>query len=258
VQKHRLALVMPVASFGCPVDVAGWDAFVATTGIPVLIDAAAAFGNQAIGERCAVAFSFHATKPFGIGEGGALVSRDPVFAQRVRRLSNFGYAEGQVQEAGTNSKLSEYGAAVGLAQGARWPAQQQRRRALWQAYAPLLARLPEVRLQAGYSDGDLPAALVVRLPQAAASVAKQLAAMGIETRRWYYPPLHRHSAFSRFPCCGVDDSSRLTVSEQLAETALGLPWYADLTLAQCHTVAQGLAHVLGSETVTPAAKRQHD
>ncbi|WP_257604465.1 DegT/DnrJ/EryC1/StrS aminotransferase family protein [Pseudomonas sp. UMAB-08] len=145
-QHHALALVIPVATFGCPVDVEAWDAFVEETGIPVLIDAAGAFGNQRIGARASVAFSFHATKPFGIGEGGALVTRDTTLAKSVRRLSNFGFENAVVEVLGTNAKLSEYAAAIGLAQWACWPEQKALRQGLWQRYATALRIVPGVRL----------------------------------------------------------------------------------------------------------------
>lgn len=251
--RHRLALVMPVATFGCPVDAAQWDAFSDDTGIPVLIDAAAAFGNQAIGARAAVAFSFHATKPFGIGEGGALATRDAALAARVRRLSNFGFEQGLVRHAGGNAKLSEYAAAVALAQWARWPAQLARRRALWRHYAPALAALPGIQLQQGASAAVLPATLAVRLPLAAQAVAEQLERAGIQSRRWYYPPLHRHPAFADCERCGPGGETDLPVTEQLASHTLGLPWSAGMTEEQCTAVAAALRTIL-----PPASKKVCD
>lgn len=232
--RHALALVMPVATFGCPVDTAAWDAFAEETGIPVLIDAAAAFGNQGVGRRAAVAFSFHATKPFGIGEGGALATRDAALAQRVRCRSNFGFDGDLVLQAGGNAKMSEYAAAVALAQWQRWPELQLRRRALWQRYAPALAGLPGVRLQQGAGPDCLPGTLTVTLPAPADTVAARLAAAGIQTRRWYYPPLHCHPAFA---ACA---RTALPVTGRLASHALGLPWFAGMTATQCEAVVAAL------------------
>ena len=73
---HRVDCVIPVTALGCPVNAEQWDAFSAETGIPVIVDAAGAFGNQAAGRRIAVAFSLHATKTMGMGEGGFAVSGD--------------------------------------------------------------------------------------------------------------------------------------------------------------------------------------
>src|SRR5690606_31347229 len=75
---ERVGLVVPVAAFGRPVDVAAWSRFHERTSIPVVIDAAAAI--EALADRrmrqeggVVVALSFHATKAFGCGEGGCVV-----------------------------------------------------------------------------------------------------------------------------------------------------------------------------------------
>lgn len=235
--QHPVALVMPVATFGLPVDTPAWDAFVVDTGIPVLVDAAGAFGQQAVGASAHYAFSLHATKPFGIGEGGVFATRDGELAERVRRLANFGYEQGRVTAIGSNGKLSEYGAAVALAQWQRWPQVQARRRQQWRDYPRLLATLLGVRVQAGFategrSSEDphhqplLPANVVLQLPQAAAPLRERLAEHGIETRAWYCPPLHRQPAFAHCPRA----SARLPQSDALAEHALGLPWHTRLSL----------------------------
>lgn len=236
-QHHEIALVMPVACFGCAVDVAGWDAFVAATGIPVLIDAAAAFGNQAVGELATVAFSFHATKPFGIGEGGALVTRNAELAAKVRQMSNFGYDGDRVSELGFNAKMSEYAAAVGLAQCARWPARQAQRQALWANYRQILGTLPGLRLQTMAAEA-VPATLVVRLPVPAEPVAAALAQQGVQSRRWYVPPLHEHPAFAACLRCGPAGAAELPVTAALSLDSLGLPWYSDMSVAQCHEVVE--------------------
>ena len=244
-EQHRLALVMPVATFGCPVDVVGWDAFVEETGIPVLIDAAGAFGNQAVGVHSAVAFSFHATKPFGIGEGGALVTRNERLAERVRRLSNFGFKKGGlVLEAGTNAKLSEYGAAVGLAQWERWPSMQAMRRDKWASYRAHLAALPGVGLQAGFDGVALPAPAVLHLPCEADLAAKALARSGIETRRWYCPPLHQHPAFAGLPVVGPQGDAVLPETDRLANHALGVPWHSFLQEEDMVFIAHALRTAL--------------
>ena len=70
-------------------DLDAWEALCAREGIPLIIDSAAGFGSrypdgELLGHRgdCEV-FSFHATKPFGIGEGGAIVSHRPEVIERV-------------------------------------------------------------------------------------------------------------------------------------------------------------------------------
>ena len=110
-----VAAVMPVAPFGAPLDVAAWDRFTAVTGIPVLIDAAAAHDTVSAGETPAVV-SLHATKILGAGEGGYVVCRRPDLIVSVKKRSNFGfYGSRDAQVTAFNAKMSEYHAAVGLA-----------------------------------------------------------------------------------------------------------------------------------------------
>ena len=246
--RRRLALVVPVATFGLPLDVAAWDDFVEDTGVPVLMDAAAAFCNQAVGRRAHAAFSLHATKPFGIGEGGLLATRDAALARRVSRLSNFGFEGGRVAVAGGNAKMSEYAAAVALCQWARRGALRERRRALWRAWQPVLAGLPGVGHQVGFNaDGALPAAMVLRLPGSAARAAAVLERRGIETRRWYWPALPAHPAFAA--CTVLGD---MPVTAQLAEHALGLPWHVFLGEADLAMLGHALAQVLAPPQPVPA------
>ncbi len=132
--------VMPVAAYGAALDVAAWDRLTEDTGVPVVIDAAGAFGNQRVGQRTLVAFSMHATKALGAGEGGFVASRDPDVIARVRRLSNFGYmnAGGLISDIGVNGKMSEYAAAVGLAAMDRWADICEQRRSLADRYLSAL------------------------------------------------------------------------------------------------------------------------
>jgi dTDP-4-amino-4,6-dideoxygalactose transaminase len=244
VQAHRVDCVIPVTALGCPVDAKQWDAFSEQTGIPVIVDAAGAFGNQAAGSRIAVAFSLHATKTMGMGEGGFAVSGDGDWIERVRRLSNFGIdpADAKVHEPGTNAKLSEYHAAVGLAALARWPERAALRRSLAAEYRQRLeARCSGIEFQQRPREGAY-AALCVLLPASAdpTRVASRLAAEGIETRRWYYPPLNRHPAFSDSGVAG-----NLEATARISSDLLGLPFHLDLDDARIDRVARTLARILG-------------
>ena len=231
--RRNLGLVMPVATFGLPLDVSAWDAFCDDTGVPVLMDAAAAFGNQAVGRHAHAAFSLHATKPFGVGEGGLLATRDAALAERASALSNFGFQDGRVPVAGGNAKMSEYAAAVGLCQWSRRQSLRERRRALWAAWQAEGDTLPGCQGQKGFhADTALPAALVLKLPVAAAEAAAALRVQGIETRRWYWPLLPAHRAFSEWPAAG-----ELAETAQLADRALGLPWHAFLGAADLSRLA---------------------
>jgi dTDP-4-amino-4,6-dideoxygalactose transaminase len=237
--REPIDAVMPVACFGCPLPADEWDGFVRETGVPVLADAAAALGVQGLGKRVHWAFSLHATKPMGVGEGGLFVSADGALAEKVRRLANFSFDHAVVYSRhGTNAKMSEYAAAVGLAQLERWPRLLQRRREVFGDYRRRLAALPQVRLQSLEAP---PATFCVQLPADAAAVAAGLARSGIETRRWYLPPLNRHPAFSDLRCIGPAGPTPLPVTEQLATSLLGLPFHSRLTSDDVAAVVEALA-----------------
>lgn len=243
VAKHRVAAVMPVATFGNPQDVDAWDAFVAETGIPVVIDAAGAYGNQRVGRYCHVVFSLHATKALAAGEGGLVVSYDQTLTSRVRRLSNFGIdleRGSQVFVAGENGKLSEYHAAVAHAALDQWPVMVERRRAVQARYQHVLDQhCPDMRLQRRAENGIYPI-LVGLLPSGmrARELQPELLARGIETRQWYCPTLDRHPAFATFA------AGPLPVAHDLAERLLGLPFFVDIDEEQMLRVGHAMAELI--------------
>lgn len=251
-KSARVDAIVPVATYGQPLAVQEWDELARDSGLPVLIDAAAALGAQAVGRRVHLVFSLHATKPMGVGEGGLFVSTDRELAGAVRRLANFGFADSVSQTAdGTNAKLSEYAAAVALAQLERWPLLLERRRRVYGDYVRVLEPIAGVRRQAAT---ELPpAVLCVRLPRPAAPVAAALKEAGVETRRWYLPPLTGHPAFRDAQRIGPGGSSALPVTEALAETLLGLPFHTRLATEEVRAVADRLAAALDRAAVAPLA-----
>lgn len=247
-QGETFDLVMPVSTFGKQHDVAAWDAFSERTGIPVLIDAAGAFGNQPIGRTTDVVFSFHATKSIGSGEGGLVVSFNADRIKRIRQLANFGIdaARGELTGLGTNGKLSEYHAAVGLAALDVWPDIVAQRRELHARYVrDLLEACPVLELQDKDPDGIYPL-LPVLLPEGtdALTIGNALRDQGIDTRRWYCPPLHAHGVLSHYASCGP-----LAVTSSIGHRILGLPFFAGISDEEIRTVVDSLVRALSAESV---------
>lgn len=235
--------VLPVATFGCPQDADEWDRFSEETGLPVVIDAAGAFGNQRAGRRTHTVFSLHATKALGAGEGGFVVSRDAALIERIRRLSNFGIdvATGIVDRPGTNAKLSEYHAAVALAALDTWPARADARRVKWRVFLEIMretcpALVAQERPAAGIYT-IAPVLLPARaLPEAVIDV---LLRAGVQTRRWYCPPLSRHAGFG-----AVEHAGALNGVESVSGRVLGVPFHLELSDADLRRVFGTLCQVI--------------
>ncbi len=87
--------------------------------LKVIYDAAHAFGVK-IGEKSISefgdisVFSFHATKVFHTGEGGAVATDNDEIAKKIRSIKDFGYVEDKIEFVGINGKMSEFHAAMGL------------------------------------------------------------------------------------------------------------------------------------------------
>lgn len=235
----EISAVIPVCPFGAMPPIAAWLAFREATGVPVLLDAAAAFDtlNDA---ALPAAVSLHATKVLGLGEGGFLVTKDAALAQRLRQLTCFGFngARDSLIPA-TNAKLSEYAAAVGLAALDGWPADRLRYMRAAQHLKIGLVGHPEVAFQAGWGFDWITSVCTVGLPHgSAATVAAALRAEGVDTRQWWGGGCHASPAFTH---CRRED---LAATERLAASTLGLPFAVDLDADQTRRIAAALDRAL--------------
>lgn len=193
-----------------------------------LTDAASAWGNGETGDNRV--YSLHATKTFGAGEGG-LVCGDPELLERVRSLANFGVEQGLVvTHGGTNAKLSEYHAAVALAQLGRLPAIVKKRQALEARYRKNLEGVVEMQKRAIGSYAIFP----VLVPERE-RVARELASYGIETRSWYCPTLDKHPIGANLRISGS-----LKNSDLLSREVLCLPFHSFVTEEDCDQVCDRL------------------
>lgn len=245
-----IAAIMPVATFGYAHDAEEWDAFTRQTGIPVVIDAAGAFGNQQAGRTTDVVYSFHATKSFGAAEGGAVLSSNRARIMRIRALSNFGIdtAMGQLSELGTNGKMSEYHAALALATFEEWPRIQRERVSLHKAFlADLRQDCRRVTFQQKDPEGIYPL-LPILLPANthAEPVARYMEAAGIQVRRWYSPSLHLHPALRDAP-----HMPEMATATDLGNRILGIPFHLKLLHEQRGRVISALNDALNAQGRLP-------
>lgn len=251
--QTRVDAVLPVATFGMPHDMQAWQQFEQETGLPVVIDAAAAYGSQWLhSAQGTLVFSLHTTKSLPAGEGGLVVSTRPGLAARVRQLSNFGInlhpaadvPVGTLADTGTNAKMSEYHAAIGLYSLQKWELRAFERRALQVDLMQKLNQASGHRLSwqaAGQGGAQMaPTLLCARLPSAAARNALEHACQQarITTRRWYQPLL-QHMPVLQEKCVTLAACN----AEALAESLLGLPFFLNFNSQQMARI-QGVVNLV--------------
>jgi len=240
--------VIPVHLYGHPAEMDASQSIAADAGIRVIEDCAQAHGARYHGRSLGTmgdlgCFSFYPTKNLGaLGDGGAVVSRDPALAERVRLLREYGWTPAaryvsQVQ--GMNSRLDEMQAAILRAKLAHLEAWNAARRQIAAWYAELL---PEGLVRPIERAGceHVYHLYVVRLAERDA-VRGELAARNIGTGIHYPVPIHLQPAYAG--TAGVrHDLSR---TEAAGREILSLPMHPHLSRAQVEAVAEALRQVSG-------------
>jgi dTDP-4-amino-4,6-dideoxygalactose transaminase len=217
-----------------------WEQACAEAGVPLLVDSAACFGAKAddgapIGRQGnAEVVSFHITKPFGIGEGGAIFTASETLADEMRQLTNFGFDEAKQPQTlwGLNAKLDELHAAVALAVLETFDEQLALRRE--RAGAMFEALGPGFQLQEGFQFGTQQIASVL-VPDPPARQRVLASSAGHVELRTYYEPLHLAPAF-----CGLPRAGTLAVTEDIGSRVLSLPMATDLSDWEIEAVAEVL------------------
>lgn len=244
-ERADIKAVVPVAALGCPQEPEAWDDFARLSGVPVVIDAAGAMGNQRVGTLAHVVFSLHATKALPAGEGGVVVSTDVNLLEKIRRQSNFGIesTSGLVQTPGTNAKMSEYHAAVALASLDRWEETSQRRQSMWLEYKQMLVdACPELEFQDRPDLGIYTLApCLLPVDASVVNTGELLRQCGIETRRWYCPQISKQPFFR-----GDALGGEFPVASDVCARLLGMPFHLGMHASDRSFVAHSLAAALQS------------
>jgi dTDP-4-amino-4,6-dideoxygalactose transaminase len=241
-----VAVVVPYAAFGTVCDLAPYRQLI-EDGIPVVVDAAASFGARLddvhFGQDFAgpVVYSFHATKSFGIGEGGLVYSGRPGVIEQVRKASNFSFSAQRVSEGrGLNAKLPEYSAAIGLATLERYPLKVSKRQELHGQYVATMERAG--LLLKGWGLQTTTGAIAhqfmgVVCPQRITNsqAVAHLHEHGIQARTYFSPACHEQPMF-----CGMPRSD-LSQTEMLGRHILNLPLWEDLPPAAIDRVVRALS-----------------
>lgn len=240
-QVENISAVIPVSSFGVAQCSKSWGAFKAETGVPVIVDAAAGYGNQLLEDDAEITLviSLHTTKSLPAGEGGIVISNVAGLARRVRELSNFGISSQNSLEHsigasfvfGTNAKMSEFHAAVGLASLATWGAKANKRRELFLRLKDKIDIVSNREFIWQHSSEKLKAPTLlcgcVKDGETRDIFEKYCAFKNISTRRWYQPLINKMPAFT-----SVMVSGDLHNALHIENTLVGLPFFASMTISE--------------------------
>ena len=232
---EKTAAILPVHVYGNLCDVDAIAALGEKYHIPVIYDAAHAFGVFRGGVSAAsfgdaAMFSFHATKVFHSIEGGLAVCRNGETLQRLNDLKNFGiHGPEEVPYVGGNAKMNEFCAAMGLCNLRHLEQEIEKRRHVVEHYRARLEGVPGLQLnpvQEGVRSNNAYFPVVFdgfRLTRD--EVFARLAEQKINARKYFYPLTNSFACYVGKP--GFDPA--LTpVAAHMADRVLTLPLYADL------------------------------
>lgn len=244
---EKTSAILATHVYGYPCDVVKIQQIAVKHNLKVIYDAAHAFGVKLFGESilqygdCST-LSFHATKLFHTGEGGAVICKDAEVSKRVSLMKKFGHVgEDDYLDIGINAKMSELHAAMGLC---------------------VLPKVDEIiafrKVSSGWYDEQLEGCGLQRpIPVAGLEynyayypvifsshkvmmrVRQALLDNGIGPRRYFYPSLNT------LPFLKPVLKLSCLVSEDIAMRVLCLPLYIGLSRAEVN----GVCNVIRSSLV---------
>ena len=226
----RTKAILPVHLYGQPCDMKRICAIAEQHGLFVVEDCAQAHGAQLNGQRIGTfgtigCFSFYPTKPLGaLGDSGAVVTNDPVLADKLRKLRNYGSGVKYVNELeGVNSRLDELQAAalqVGLKHLEEGNAYRNRIAARYlKEICNTLVQLPATRENATHVY-HIFGVLCTRRDELQAHLTEQ----GIKALIHYPIPPHMQQCYARLGHRQGD----FPISERYAKEELSLPIYVGM------------------------------
>ena len=251
----RTRAILVPHTFGRPADMDSILKISERHDLLVIEDACEALGAEYRGRKAGSmgrvgVFAFYPNKQITTGEGGMVVTADPVLAGRIRALRNQGRYETddwfQHSELGYNYRISEINCALGLTQMTRLEEILLKREAVASTYDQRLQPhanliLPALTSPAGRISWFV---YVVRVGSAhnRDAIIKGLAAAGIASGR-YFAPIHLQPSYAVWRT-----SSHLAVTEAEASRTLALPFFNQIEGSAIDEVCHTLGRLLQGES----------
>ncbi|MFJ1707734.1 DegT/DnrJ/EryC1/StrS family aminotransferase [Kitasatospora sp. NPDC088346] len=246
----RPAALMATHVYGTPCQVEALQKVADAARVPLVYDSAHGFGSRRRGVPIgnfglAEVFSMSPTKVAVAGEGGLVATHDAALAQTLRTGRDYGNpGDYNTLFPGLNARMSELHAAVGLTWLAGLPERVAHRGALVAEFAAVTAGLPGLRL-ALPEEGDVSTFKDLTLILDAEAfgltsteLAAALKAEGIDTRRYFHPPVQRQQSYAH-----LGQAEDLPVTDRLADSVLTVPLWTQMDAETVRRIAAAVVRV---------------
>ena len=258
----RTSAILATHVYGTPCDVEALTRIAREHGLRLFFDAAHAFGSSRKGRMIggfgdAEVFSLSPTKPLVAAEGGIIATDDDLLAERCRIGRDYGNpGDYDCRFVGLNARMSELHAATALVSFDGLEERLVARRSLADAYHGAFAGIT------GITTPDVPGVdrstykdLTILVDPdlfglSADDLAGALSAEGIETRRYYQPPVHRMRAYEG----RARRTGDLPVTAWAADRALCLPLWDGMDGPQVQRVAEAIRRIQAWSKTRPGAR----
>lgn len=232
---QNTSAIVPVHVFGNPCDVEAIQAIADKHKLKVVYDAAHAFSSE-YKDQSVLNFgdistlSFHSTKLFHTIEGGAVITNSDELAKKVRLMINFGISSPtSIESVGTNAKMNEFEAAMGLCVLDDIEEIRKRRESIWQTYTEKLSGVVEMQKWNEYSKNNASyAPILIESEEKLLRVDAKLKENGVMPRRYFYPSLDTLEY--------LDSKQVCKHSRNIASRILCLPMYPRLDNADVEKI----------------------
>jgi dTDP-4-amino-4,6-dideoxygalactose transaminase len=248
----RTSAILVVHLYGNPCEVETLEQLASRHHLKLIFDAAHGFGSRHRdrplgGFGDAEVFSLSPTKLLVAGEGGLVTTNDATLARAIQGMRNYGDLGAYDPEwLGMSARMSEFNAALALAGMPLVGAKVARRNRIAKIYTSLLRSLPGVRFQK-VLPGDLSTHKDYSIHVSSHAfgmtrdaLADALLAENVETKKYFFPPLHKQRLYSSFHSVEREDLAR---TDHVTNGIVSLPIYESLPDATVEQVAYAIVRL---------------